>query len=128
VLAPEYGGDGKRTDRCTNRAMPVVAFPGHYAPLAVVFYPSAAFGARYRDGAFIAFHGSWNRAPLPQAGYRVVFVPFAKGKPTGKYEDFATSSTGPTGLRASGLAVGPQGALFIADDRAGSIWQVTRMR
>lgn len=128
VLAPEYGGNGKRTDRCTRRTMPAIAFPGHFAPLALAFYPSDAFGEKYRNGAFIAFHGSWNRAPLPQSGYRVVFIPFANGKPTGKHESFATSSDGATGLRASGLAVGPEGALFIADDRAGSIWRVTRMR
>jgi glucose/arabinose dehydrogenase len=128
VLAPEYGGDGKRTDRCTDRTMPAIAFPGHFAPLALVFYPGDAFGAHYRGGAFVAFHGSWNRAPLPQSGYRVVFIPFANGKPTGKHESFATSSEGRTGLRASGLAVAPDGALFIADDRAGSIWRVTRMR
>jgi glucose/arabinose dehydrogenase len=126
VLAPEYGGDGKRTDRCTERTMPAIAFPGHYAPLALAFYPSNAFGDKYRNGAFVAFHGSWNRAPLPQAGFRVVFIPFANGKPTARYESFATSSDGPTGLRASGLAVAPDGALFIADDRAGTIWRVTR--
>lgn len=128
VLAPEYGGNGKRTDRCTQRSMPAIAFPGHFAPLALAFYPSHGFGEKYRNGAFLAFHGSWNRAPLPQSGYRVVFIPFANGKPTGKYESFATSSDGATGLRASGLAVGPKGALFVADDRAGSIWRVTRMR
>ena len=128
VLAPEYGGDGAKTDRCTRRTMPAIAFPGHFAPLALAFYPGDAFGAKYRNGAFLAFHGSWNRAPLPQSGYRVVFIPFANGKPTGKYESFATSSDGATGLRASGLAVAPDGALFVADDRAGSIWRVTRMR
>ncbi len=128
VLAPEYGGDGRKTDRCANRTMPAIAFPGHFAPLALAFYTGDAFGPRYRDGAFLAFHGSWNRAPLPQAGYRVVFIPFADGKATDKYETFATSADGPTGLRASGLAVGPDGALFIADDRAGSIWRVTRVR
>jgi glucose/arabinose dehydrogenase len=124
VLAPEYGGDGQRTDRCTGRTMPAIAFPGHYAPLALAFYPGRAFGAHYAGGAFLAFHGSWNRAPLPQAGYRVVFIPFADGKPTGTCETFATSAQGPTGLRASGLAVAPDGTLFIADDRSGQIWRV----
>jgi glucose/arabinose dehydrogenase len=128
LLAPEYGGDGRKTDRCTNRTMPAIAFPGHFAPLALAFYPGDAFGAKYHNGAFLAFHGSWNRAPLPQSGYRVVFIPFANGKPTGKYESFATSSGGDTGLRPAGLAVAPDGALFISDDRAGSIWRVTRMR
>jgi glucose/arabinose dehydrogenase len=105
--------------------MPAIAFPGHYAPLAVAFYSGDAFGARYAGGAFIAFHGSWNRAPLPQAGYRVVFVPFVNGRPQGSYETFATSAKGPTGLRAAGLAVAPDGALFISDDRSGQVWRVT---
>jgi glucose/arabinose dehydrogenase len=125
ILAPEYGGDGRSTDRCTGRTMPAIAFPGHYAPLAVAFYSGDAFGARYAGGAFIAFHGSWNRAPLPQAGYRVVFVPFVNGRPQGSYETFATSAKGPTGLRAAGLAVAPDGALFISDDRSGQVWRVT---
>jgi len=126
VLAPEYGGNGSRTDRCRHRTMPVIAFPGHWAPLALAFYSGSAFGAHYQGGAFLAFHGSWNRAPLPQAGYRVVFIPFASGRPTGKYETFATGSAGPTALRASGVAAGPDGALYISDDDSGRIWRVTR--
>ncbi len=126
VLAPEYGGDGARTDRCRTRDMPLIAFPGHFAPLALAFYSADAFGRPYTDGAFLAFHGSWNRAPLPQAGYRVVFIPFANGRPTGEYQTFATGTAGTTALRASGVAVGPGGALFIADDRAGRIWKVNR--
>lgn len=126
ILAPEYGGNGSRTDRCTERTMPLLVFPGHWAPLALAFNPGAGLGAHYAGGAFLAFHGSWNRAPLPQAGYRVVFIPFEKGQPTGAYETFATGSGGPTALRASGVAVAPDGALFISDDRAGRVWRVSR--
>jgi glucose/arabinose dehydrogenase len=93
-------------------------------PLA--FNPGDGLGDHYRGGAFLAFHGSWNRAPLPQAGFRVVYIPFDKGRPSGRYETFATGSQGPTSLRASGVAVGPDGALYIADDHAGRIWRVTR--
>ena len=55
--------------------------------MALAFYPGDAFGPTYKGGLFVAFHGSWNRAPLPQEGYRVVFVPSPNGKPTGKYSD-----------------------------------------
>jgi glucose/arabinose dehydrogenase len=126
VLAPEYGGDGKKTGRCTSARNPLLAFPGHWAPMAIAFYGSDAFGPKYRDGLFVAFHGSWNREPLPQEGYRVVFVPFTQGKPAGDYSTFATEKGGPTSLRASGVAVGPDGSLYISADQNGKIWKVTR--
>lgn len=126
VLAPEYGGDGKKTGRCTSARNPLLAFPGHWAPMAIAFYGSDAFGPKYRDGLFVAFHGSWNREPLPQEGYRVVFVPFTQGKPAGDYSTFATEKGGPTSLRASGVAVGPDGSLYISADKNGKIWKVTR--
>ena len=124
VLAPEYGGDGKAIGRCATKKDPLIGFPGHWAPMAIAFYYGNQFPASYRDGAFVAFHGSWNRAPLPQQGYRVVFVPFASGRPTGQYTTFATSSKGPTDLRASGVAVGPDGSLYISADANGKIWRV----
>ncbi len=93
-----------------------------------MFYRGTQFPARYRDGAFIAFHGSWNRAPLPQAGYRVVFVPFKDGKPVGTYETFADGfwKEDPAGPkhRPVGVAVGPDGSLYITDDAGGRIWRV----
>src|SRR5205823_8624132 len=89
VLAPEYGGDGKQVGRCAQKKEPALAFPGHWAPDGQLFYTGSQFPASYRGGAFIAFHGSWNRAPLPQAGYLVVFVPFKDGKPVGTYQTFA---------------------------------------
>jgi glucose/arabinose dehydrogenase len=126
VLAPEYGGDGTRTDRCADRAVPLMGFPGHWAPMALAFHPGTGFGEKYAGGAFIAWHGSWNRAPLPQEGYRVVFVPFRDGRPTGEYETFAALGDGPTALRASGIAVAPDGSLYISADRNATIWRVFR--
>jgi glucose/arabinose dehydrogenase len=126
VLAPEYGGDGEKVGRCSTALDPLVAFPGHWAPMAMAFYPSDAFGPKYRNGLFVAFHGSWNRDPLPQAGYRVVFVPFSSGQPSGEYSTFATEKGGPTSLRASGVAVAPDGSLYISADQNGKIWRVIK--
>ncbi len=124
VLAPDYGGDGKEAGRCAEKQNPVAVFPAHWAPLAVTFYTGTQFPAPYRGGAFIAFHGSWNRAPLPQEGYRVVFVPFNGSEPAGDYSTFTSLAGAPTGLRASGVAVGPDGSLYIAADRNGKIWRI----
>ncbi len=132
VLGPEYGGDGTKQGRCADKDQPLMGFPGHWAPNALLFYTGKMFPNRYRNGAFIAFHGSWNRAPLKQAGYFVVFVPFDKGKPAGGYEIFANGFTGKESIagpgqakyRPCGLAQGPDGALFISDDKEGRIWRV----
>ncbi len=132
VLAPEYGGDGRKVGRCGNFQKPVAAFPGHWAPNGLLFYTADQFPKHYRGGAFIAFHGSWNRAPLPQQGYKVVFVPFAGGRPSGKGEDFATGFAGEKAVRTPGesrfrpmgLAQGPDGSLYISDTQKGRIWRV----
>lgn len=126
VLAPEYGGKGNDVGRCAQKKAPLVAFPGHWAPESLVFYTGTHFPARYRGGAFIAFHGSWNRAPLPQAGFRVVFVPMSGGRP-GTYETFADltpAGGGEAAHRPMGLAVAPDGALFLTDDAGGRIWRI----
>lgn len=128
VLAPEYGGDGEKVGRCAAAKNPLISFPGHWGPMATAFYPGNQFGPAYKGALVIAFHGSWNRAPLPQAGYRVVFVPFANGKPTGEYSTFATDKSGPTSLRASGVAVAPDGSLYISADQNGKIWRVTKTK
>jgi glucose/arabinose dehydrogenase len=133
VLAPEYGGDGKKQDKCANVEQPLMAFPGHWAPNAMLFYTGDMFPEKYKNGAFIAFHGSWNRAPLKQKGYNVVFVPFKDGKPSGDYEVFADgfmgaeeiSSPGQAKYRPCGLAQGPDGALYISDDVKGTIWKIS---
>ena len=110
---------------------PVATFPAHWAPNGVVFYTGDLFPAHYRGGAFIAFHGSWNRAPGPQGGYNVVFVPFSGGDAAGAYETFADGFAGAEKSpdraihRPSGVAVGPDGALYISDDKGGRLWRVT---
>ncbi|HEX6560280.1 MAG TPA: PQQ-dependent sugar dehydrogenase [Longimicrobiales bacterium] len=133
VLAPEYGGDGKQQGRCANVKQPVAAFPGHWAPEAVLFYQGSMFPQAYRDGVFISFHGSWNRAPLPQAGYSVVYLAL-EGRPA-EYQTFADGFVSTTGSlpgsaehRPMGLAVAPDGALYIGDDTGGRIWRVTFCR
>jgi glucose/arabinose dehydrogenase len=134
VTAPEYGGDGKKTDRCTDKKGPVAVYPGHWAPMSLLFYTGNALPAKYKDGVFIAFHGSWNRAPDPQAGYRVVFQPMSNGQASGDYETFADGFTGlsPEEVqperakhRPVGLAQGPDGALYITDDAGGRIYRLT---
>lgn len=132
VLAPEYGGDGQKIGRCSQYLDPVAAFPGHWAPNDLLFYTGKQFPKRYQDGAFIAFHGSWNRAPLPQQGYRVSFILFEDGTPSGDYVTFANGFAGRDSLknpgnaeyRPMGLAMGPDGALYIADSEKGRIWRV----
>jgi glucose/arabinose dehydrogenase/mono/diheme cytochrome c family protein len=132
VLAPEYGGDGgKAVGPCAGRSEPVAAFPAHWAPNAIAVYEAAQFPSVYRGGMFIAFHGSWNRAPGPQQGFNVVFQPMRDGKPTGPHVVFADDFAGPdkasgkADYRPSGLAVAPDGALYISDDRQGRIWRIT---
>lgn len=124
VLAPEYGGDGRTVGRCAAAKTPAIAFPGHWGPMALAFYPGEGFGPAYAGGMFVSFHGSWNRAPLPQEGYRVVFVPFADGKPTGTYQTFATLKG--SKFRPVGLAVGKDGALFVSGDGNDTIWRIVR--
>jgi glucose/arabinose dehydrogenase/cytochrome c5 len=132
VLAPEYGGDGGKTvGLCARRTGPVAAFPGHWAPNDMTIYKSSAFPAPYRGGAFIAFHGSWNRAPAPQQGYNVVYQPMTGDKASGRYVVFADGfagghkDPGAAAHRPSGVVVGPDGALYISDDVKGRIWRVT---
>ncbi len=124
VTAPEYGGDGRTVGRCASAKDPAIAFPGHWAPMALAFYPGTKFGSEYTGGLFVTFHGSWNRAPLPQEGSRVVFAPFADGKPTGEYRTFATLKG--SRFRPVGLAVGKDGALFVAGDDNRTIWRIVR--
>lgn len=133
VLNPEYGGDGKTAGRCADVKQPVVAFPGHLAPNALLFYTGNQFPEKYRNGAFVAFHGSWNRTPLNQQGFFVAFVPFKDGKPSGKWEVFANGFAGSETItaprqavyRPCGLAQGPDGSLYVSDDVKGNVWKIS---
>jgi glucose/arabinose dehydrogenase len=132
VIAPEYGGDGKMTGRCEKFPRPLVAFPAHFGPNDLKFYNGKQFPAHYQQGAFIAFHGSYNRDPFKQVGYQVVFVPFNDGVPAGDWEVFADGFAGvdevkvpeDANYRPTGLAIGPDGSLYIADSVQGRIWRV----
>ena len=129
VLAPEYGGDGGHAvGVCANKIAPVAAFPAHWGPNGMVFYNQKQFPARYRDGVFIAFHGSWDRAPYAQNGYNIVFQSFG---PSNRCEIFADGFAGevrtPEGAvhRPSGVAVGPDGSLYVSDDIKGRIYKIS---
>jgi len=131
-LAPEYGGNGTTAGRCERLKAPIYAFPAHWAPNGALFYSASGFPAKYRSGIFVAFHGSWNRAPLPQAGFKVVFLPLRdNAAASSQFEVFADGFTvenpPPNGAahRPVGLAQGPDGALYISDDVGGRIWRVT---
>jgi glucose/arabinose dehydrogenase len=131
VLAPEYGGDGGKTvGVCAQKLAPVAAFPAHWAPDDLLLYSGNTFPEHYRGGAFIAFHGSWNRAPYAQAGYNVVFQPLTNGNAQGPCEIFADGFAGgvldPAKAmhRPTGLAVGPDGALYVSDDQKGRIYRI----
>lgn len=132
MLQPGYGGDGRKVDRAAKFDVPVMGFPGHWAPMELLFYRGNQFPERYKKGVFIAFHGSTDRSPYPQAGYIVCFAPFENGKPTGKWEVFADGFTGVDTVvntsdalyRPMGLAEGPDGSLYISESNKGRIWRV----
>jgi glucose/arabinose dehydrogenase len=120
---PEFGGD----DACAGAAQPVVELPAHSAPLGLAFTTSEAFPSEYRDSLLVALHGSWNRST--PSGYKVVRLPLRDGLPTGQVLDFVTGwlrPGGPTGWgRPVDVRFGPDGSLFISDDRANQIYRLT---
>jgi glucose/arabinose dehydrogenase/mono/diheme cytochrome c family protein len=130
ALAPEYGGDGKTAGPCAQKIPPTAYFPAHWAPNGMVLYDGKQFPAHYRQGLFIAFHGSWNRAPYAQGGYNVVYQALSGETASGKCEIFADGfagadkSPGKAAHRPNGLAVGPDGSLYVSDDVAGRIYRV----
>lgn len=126
---PEYGGNGQNLAR-DQYPDPVIAFPGHWAPNEVLFYTGGMFPERYRNGAFIAFHGSWNRAPVVQDGFNVAFVPGDSESMDSNYQIFADGFRGDTdgftsAARPVGIAQGLDGSLFISDSLQGKVWKIT---
>jgi len=121
---------GARPDLIATSITPDLLFRSHSAPLGLAFYPSGNFPEHFQGGAFIALHGSWN-AETPR-GYKIVFVPFACGRPDTGYENFATGFRTADGAapnanvigRPVGLAVAADGALLVADDTANVIWRI----
>jgi len=132
MLAPEYGGDGLKTGRCESYKDPIFSFPAHYSPNDLLFYSGKQFPQQYQKGAFVAFHGSYNRGSFEQVGYQIVYVPFKDGLPTGNSQVFADGFSGSDTIKAPedaefrpvGLAQGPDGSLYIADSVQGRIWRV----
>jgi glucose/arabinose dehydrogenase len=108
--------------------VPDVDLGPHTASLGLAFYTGKTFPAKYRNGAFIAQHGSWNRDPI--SGYKVIFVPFKDGKPSGKYEDFLTGfvvdpKKNEVRGRPVGIAMMPDGAMLVTDDKTNTIWRIS---
>ena len=136
IVAPEYGGDGKQADESGRFAAPIQAFPGHWAPNGMCFHDGTGMPEAFKGGLFIAWHGSWNRAPLRQGGYKVTFSPMGEdGLPGGEPIVFADGFAGTEDLRSPrdarwrpmGVAVGPDGSLYISDSTKGTIWRVVHV-
>jgi glucose/arabinose dehydrogenase len=133
VLSPEYGGDGKKTGKGRIYTQPITTFQAHWAPNDLLFYTGSMFPLHYKNGAFIAFHGATNRSPYPQGGYFICFVPFKNGKPFGNWEIFADGfterykiiSASEAQYRPMGLAMGPDGSLYISETEKGKIWRIS---
>ncbi len=118
---------GQRPDLVASAIVPDVILGAHTASLGMSFYKSTAFPAKYQNGVFVSQHGSWNRTQI--AGYKVVFVPFVNGAPSGSEEDFLTGfvvnpATAEVYGRPMGVTVGPRGELFVADDSGDKVWAV----
>jgi glucose/arabinose dehydrogenase len=128
MISPEYGGDGKQVVE-KKYLDPIADFPAHLAPNDLLFYTGNMFPERYKNGAFIVFHGQ--SQPLKK-GYLVAFVPFKNGKPSGPWEVFADNFMDVSGAakgtfqhRPMGIAQGPDGALYVADDIKGTIFKIS---
>jgi glucose/arabinose dehydrogenase len=132
LVAPEYGGDSKMEPEPGLYREPIATFPGHWAPNDLMFYTGRQLPAHFQGGAFIVFHGSWNRAPLPQAGYKIVFRPFVDGRPAQDWEVFADGFKGADVLenpadavhRPMSIAQGADGELYVSSTVSGRVWRI----
>lgn len=131
VEAPEYLAAEGQSGRCAGFPAPLAAFPAHSSPGDMVFYDGSQFPGRYRGGAFVALQGSYREDTGAPVGHEVVFVPFAEGQPAGPPEVFAAGFNAPAeagaearAFRPGGLAVGPDGSLYVSDSTQGRIWRV----
>lgn len=125
---PDPRMKGQRKDLAAKSIVPDVPVGAHTASLGLAFYNKTAFPEKYRNGAFVGQHGSWNRAKI--SGYKVVFVPFANGKPSGKPEDFLTGFISNADKaevygRPVAITVMQDGSLLVNDDSGNTIWKVT---
>jgi len=132
LVAPEYGGNGTATPDAGKYPEPIATFPGHWAPNDLLFYTGTQLPERFRGGAFIVFHGSWNRAPLPQDGYKIVFRPFDGDRPAAQWEVFADgfkgvdvlANPGDAAHRPMSIAQGPAGELYVSSTVSGRVWRI----
>jgi glucose/arabinose dehydrogenase/cytochrome c553 len=132
ILQPGYGGDSEKIGRAASFDVPVMGFPGHWAPMDVMFYKGSQFPERYKQGVFVALHGSTDRSPYPQAGYIVCFVPFNNDGSAREWEVFADGftvvdtvvNTSDAVYRPMGLSEGPDGSVYISESNKGKIWRV----
>jgi glucose/arabinose dehydrogenase len=116
----------QKPDLVAKAIAPDYALGAHTASLGLAFYNATLFPPHYKDGAFIGQHGSWNRSKF--AGYKVIFVPFKAGKPSGPPEDFLTgflTEGGEARGRPVGIVTDRGGALYVADDVGNAVWRVT---
>jgi len=118
---------GQQPELVKETLIPDMSMGAHTASLGLVFYKQTSFPPKYHGGAFVSQHGSWNRSQL--SGYKVIFVPFQNGAPSGDPEDFLTGFIADTSKsevygRPVGIAVLPNGALLVADDASNVIWKI----
>jgi glucose/arabinose dehydrogenase len=126
ISDPDFGAD----TGCSGVPGPAVLLQAHSAPLGLAFYTGTSFPPEYRGDLFVAFHGSWNRS-VP-TGYKVVRIHISGGKPEGAVQDFATgfaiADQSRILGRPVGVAVGPDGALYVSDDKGGFIYRIAYIR
>jgi glucose/arabinose dehydrogenase len=122
IVDPQFGSPGA----CNGVVQPLVKMQAHSAPLGLAFYDAGPFPDLYH-GLFVAFHGSWNRT-VP-TGYKVVFIPLnSSGNVSGPVQDFISgwlNNNGDASGRPVGLTVGPDGALYVSDDKGGMIYRIS---